>query len=248
MGPVKQGGRHRLLFLISTLKPLVSFGSIDDVSTSISFSHAAIPAVKSEGVQSSATVASSGHVNGKPSVSSAPKPSVNPPNGSSTSTTASSSVPSSTTARPAKIDMRKFFQGASSSLPPRFSLTIYATSCPPCTTLVVTTRSTTTAILPALTIRLSSYNFPPSRGPPTQYPNLNSARPPVFPHQQMTNGTGSRPPPGGPNAPGGPPVSAGLASPRLGHPHPNLHHGDNPQVWLHPPNKYPCLYPVGRDM
>jgi len=49
----------------------VTFGSIDDVSAPISSSPAAVPPTKSEGVKSFGSVpVATGHVNGKPSISS----------------------------------------------------------------------------------------------------------------------------------------------------------------------------------
>lgn len=221
------------MFLADTLSSgsAVSFGSIDDAPAPISSSPASTPAVKSDGVKSFGTVpANAGHVNGKPSISSAPRPTSNATtNGSSTSAAPSSSMAPASAPSKMKVDVYKLFQSSP------------APSQPPSD---VASPSTRPASLPQQQQQHTpqqpsqgqqppplqpsqpgahAYSFVPPRGIPPQHPNSASGRgppgSPVF-RQQIVNGAGSRPPqPGGPSGPGGPQMPAGLSSPRLGHAH-----------------------------
>ena len=108
VGAVKQGlsSFFQLVnsshFLFQCTGSAITFGSIDDVSSPISSSPAALPPTKSEGVLETVPVATA-HVNGKPSIPS--KSSLVPPKASTS------------TAPPVKpkIDIKKMFQGPSSA-------------------------------------------------------------------------------------------------------------------------------------
>lgn len=223
----------------------VTFGSIDDVSAPISSSPAAAPAIKSEGVKSFGSVPATGHVNGKPSISS--KPSVAP---SSTSTTSTTPVTTpSTPSKLQKVDIKKMFQNPPSA----------PSSHPPSDTSSPATRSSNLPSQqqpsqhqqgqsqppPSQSSQMSSMNFTPFVPGNMRAQQQNSGpggsgpvpRSPVY-TRQLPNGNGARPQ-NGPN--GGPSqVPAGLSSPRLG-PHP--HSGQPSGMPPPPPQMQPQMQP-----
>ncbi|KAF8967966.1 hypothetical protein BDZ97DRAFT_484089 [Flammula alnicola] len=209
IGAVKQGSA-------------VTFGSIDDVSAPISSSPAAAPLIKSEGVKSFGTVpATTGHVNGKASISS--RTSVVPPAASSSSSaTASTPAPTAVPATPAKpkIDIKKMFQNPSSapSSGPSSDTPSPSMRNVPLPSQQSSSHQGQSTHPPSSQLGAHSYTpFVPSgsiRPPQNSGPNGGAPRSPQYP-RQMPNGTGPRSQ-GGQN--GGPP--AGLSSPRLApHPH-----------------------------
>lgn len=132
----------------------------------------------------------------------------------------------------AKVDIKKLFQGPGSSQPTSSSET--ASPSPRPSNLPTQQQPQSHPSQPppqqvqqsppsSQPSQMSAYpyaSFVPGRGPPTQ--NNGPARgppgSPVYNRQQLANGSGR--PPGGPNGPGGPPMSAGLSSPRISHQHP----------------------------
>ncbi|KAJ7188714.1 hypothetical protein C8R46DRAFT_1171656 [Mycena filopes] len=218
VGAVKQGSA-------------VTFGSIDDVSAPISSSPAAAPTtVKSEVLKSFGTVpvTNMGHVNGKASIS-------KPISSSTTSATASTSStpPPSTPAtpvKPLKMDVRMFFQGASSPAPPAQPENSSPSLRPSNLPQQQPQQQQNQSQPPSQPSQLGSHGYTPfvPQGGMRPSPQQNSGtsgsggpRSPVYPRQQMANGNGPRPP-NGPNGQGGPSqMSTGLSSPRLSqHPHP----------------------------
>ncbi|KAJ6593442.1 hypothetical protein B0H19DRAFT_976189 [Mycena capillaripes] len=214
VGAVKQGSA-------------VTFGSIDDVSAPISSSPAATPAIKSEGVKSFGSVPATtiGHVNGKASITK--------PIPASTSASTSSTPPPSTPAtpsKPLKMDVRMFFQTASSPAPPSEPTTSSPSMRPSNLPQQQPQQQQNPSQPPPQPSQLGSHPYTPfvpqggMRPPSQQNSGTNGSggpRSPVYPRQQMANGNGPRPP-NGPNGPGGPSqMSSGMGSPRMSqHPHP----------------------------
>ncbi|KDR75692.1 hypothetical protein GALMADRAFT_248310 [Galerina marginata CBS 339.88] len=232
VGAVKQGSA-------------VTFGSIDDVSAPISSSPAAAPSVKSEGVKSFGTVpATTGHVNGKASISS--RSSVLPTPAVSTSSAASTPVvapPATVTPSKPKIDIKKMFQNPSSAPSPNPS-----SDSPSPSMRNVSLPSQQSSSHPGQSThpppsQLGAHSFTPfvpgsMRPPQNSGPNGGPPRSPQYP-RQMPNGNGPRSQ-GGQN--GGPP--AGLSSPRLG-PHP---HNSQPSPMAPPPQMQPQMQPQMHQM
>jgi len=100
VGAVKQGSA-------------VTFGSIDDVSSPISSSPAAVPLTQSDGVKTFGSVpVATGHVNGKASISSRPPV---PPTASTSSAASSPVISAAVLPVKRKIDLKKMFQNPSSA-------------------------------------------------------------------------------------------------------------------------------------
>ncbi|KAJ7782644.1 hypothetical protein B0H16DRAFT_1493850 [Mycena metata] len=233
VGAVKQGSA-------------VTFGSIDDVSAPISSSPAAAPAIKSDTtVKSFGSVpATMGHVNGKASISK-PISSSTSSAAASTSSTPPPSTPA-TPVKPLKMDVRMFFQTASTPAPPsqpeNSSPSLRPSNLPPQQPQQQQNQSQP----PSQPSQLGAHGYTPfvpqgGMRPPSQQNSGTSGsggpRSPVYPRQQMANGNGPRPP-NGPNGPGGPSqMSPGLSSPRLSqHPHPG-------QQGMPPPQMQPQMQP-----
>ncbi|PPQ63016.1 hypothetical protein CVT24_005962 [Panaeolus cyanescens] len=225
----------------------VTFGSIDGSDAAVSPPPATTTSsIKSDGIKSFGSVpATSGHTNGKPSISS--RSSVVPPpatssssttNATNTATTAStttsatpptSSSPSPAAAPPVnkpKIDIKKMFQNPSSAPPSNPSSDSSSPAMRP-TNLPSQPPSGHPSHPPASQLNPNFQPFVPSgnmRPQPNGGPNGGPPRSPQY-SRQLPNGSGPRNQ-GGQN--GGPP--AALPSPRLG-PHPHPHN--------QPPNSMP---------
>ncbi|KAJ7030060.1 hypothetical protein C8F04DRAFT_1398149 [Mycena alexandri] len=236
VGAVKQGSA-------------VTFGSIDDVSAPISSSPAAAPAIKSDTtVKSFGSVpATMGHVNGKASISK-PIASSTSSAAASTSSTPPPSTPA-TPVKPLKMDVRMFFQTASTPAPP--SQPENSSPSPRPSNLPQQQpqqQQQNQSQPPSQPSQLGAHGYTPfvpqgGMRPPSQQNSGTSGsggpRSPVYPRQQMANGNGPRPP-NGPNGPGGPSqMSTGLSSPRLSqHPHPGQQGMPPPQM---PPQMQPQM-------
>jgi translation initiation factor 4G len=243
----------------------LTFGTTDDVSAvsaPISSSPATTPAIKSEGVKSFGSVpANTGHVNGKPSISS-PASSVAPSKPSAPTASASSST-ATTPAKVGKFDVRSLFQNPSSSPPsnppPEASSPSVRTSGLPQQSQHQQQQPSSShhqqGQLPTSSqpsqLGASSYTFVPSGNFRPQQPNSGpgggpgaGSRSSGYAPRPMTNGAGARPPVG-PNGPGGPPpqMTPGLPnSPRLTpHSHPGQQSG-MPLPQEVPISPYPTYY------
>ena len=182
------------------------------MSSSIPPSPAVAPTVKSEGAKAS------GHVNGKPSISSVSK-NPPPPNGTTIPASSATQAPS----KPMKMDIHKLFQGSSSGSAPTPPSDMASPSTRPMN--LPAQQQHHPSQQPGQQSQLSqpsAHNYIPFSRGPSQQPNSGPGRgpppgSPVYSRQQLTNGTGGRPP-GGPNGPG-PQMPNAMASPRMG-PHP----------------------------
>ncbi|KAJ6491820.1 hypothetical protein C8R47DRAFT_1044992 [Mycena vitilis] len=227
VGAVKQGSA-------------VTFGSIDDASAPISSSPAATPAIKSEGVKSFGSVPATniGHVNGKASIT---KP-IAASASASTSSTPPPSTPS-TPAKPLKMDVRMFFQTASSPAPPSEPQASSPSIRPSNLPQQQPQQQQNQSQPPSQPSQLGAHPYTPfvpqgGMRPPSQQNSGTSGsggpRSPVYPRQQMANGNGR--PPNGPNGPGGPSqMTSGLGSPRMSQ------HPGQPQ--MPPPQMQPQMQP-----
>ncbi|TFK74623.1 hypothetical protein BDN72DRAFT_788870 [Pluteus cervinus] len=223
VGSVKQGSS-------------VTFGSIDDVSASISTSPAATPpTIKSEGVKSFGSVpATAGHVNGKASISS--RPTLAPSTASSSSASTPSVSTPTTPSKPLmnKMDVSKLFQNPSSAPPTQppsdtSSPAMRPSSLPP--------TSQTPSSQPQSQLAHSFTPFVPSgmRPPPS---GGGPPRSPIYP-RPMVNGNGPRSQ-NGPNTPAQ--VNAALGSPRMAPgPHPGQPNTMPPQGAMQPPVQPPMM-------
>ncbi|KAF8911486.1 hypothetical protein CPB84DRAFT_1722762 [Gymnopilus junonius] len=232
VGAVKQGSA-------------VTFGSIDDVSAPISSSPAAAPPIKSE-VKSFGTVPATGHVNGKPSISSRPPLATPAASSSSSPSPSAASTPPVTAAAPPakpKIDIKKMFQNPSSA--PSSNPPSESSSSPAMRSANLPSQSSSSHTGPShpQTSQLGAHSFTPfvprdnMRPPQNSGPNGGPPRSPQF-SRQMPNGTGPRSQPGQNGVP-----SAGLSSPRLG-PHP---HNGQPSP-MAPPQMQPQMQPPMHQM
>ncbi|KAF7792743.1 hypothetical protein EIP86_003841 [Pleurotus ostreatoroseus] len=195
----------------------VTFGSIDDDSAPISSSPASVPPIKTQAPKSFGSVTAApapvSAVNGKPSTA-------------SSASVSSTAKPSGSASHP-KFDVKKLFQGSSSSAPSQ-----------PSSEPVPSPSTRTTSLPQQPPPQASSSHAPPATpygnhsfapfvpaGGLRHQPNgAGGSGPPRSPssYRQVPNGTA--PPvngrPSGPGAPGVPqtPMSTGMPSPRLGPP------------------------------
>ncbi|KAJ7730805.1 hypothetical protein B0H16DRAFT_1773793 [Mycena metata] len=168
----------------------VTFGSIDDVSAPISSSPAAAPAIKSDTAPISSSTSSAA---------------------ASTSSTPPTSTPA-TPVKPLKMDVRMFFQTASTSAPPSQPENSFPSLRPSNLPPQQPRQQQNQSQPPSQPSQLGAHGYNPSvpqggMRPPSQQNSGTSGsggpRSPVYPRQQMANGNGPRPP-NGPNGPGGP--------------------------------------------
>ena len=200
----------------------VTFGSIENTSTSIPSSTTTASVVKPpEGVKSFGTVAvniPSGHVNGKASISSrssvvtsgASSTTVSSTTGSTASlSTVATPAPSDPTSSKVNLDVRKLFQNPQGTTNSSSS----DTSSPAARNMNLTQPSShQSQPHPPSQLGPHQYPYPPNSIRQSQHSGSNGTpRSPSF-SRPMANGTGPRPQGG---QTGGPPAT-GLPSPRLG--------------------------------
>lgn len=216
----------------------MTFGSIDDVSASISSSPATAPSIKSDVVKSFGSIDAERHethVNGKSALSSRPSVAVS-------ASTASSSAPSpaasiSSTTKLAKPDIAKFFQNPSSVASTQSSDT--------------PSPSLRSSGLPSAQPGSSIHSHPssapsqPSQLGPQQHftpyrhpqagPASATSRPGPWSTRQIVNGAGPR----SQGVPNGAPAQMNnvMSSPRLG----PMPHNSQPQAMPPPPQMQPPM-------
>ena len=250
VGPAKPGPylilSSNFLSFLTILHLIVAFGTIDDLSA-----HAPVapPPAKPDGQNpSNSTSATSGHVNGRPSISASIKPVMTVPPATTASAPAASAKH--------KLDISKMFQGPSGPPSDSASPSVRPSNLPsqqphqqPSQQQQQQQQQPAPPSSQPSQSQLSAHYTPfiPGGGglrpQPQSGPSVGPGpvpRSPVYP-RPMTNGAGPRP--SGGQGPGGapPPMSAGLSSPRLSsHPHPG------PPNAMPLPQQMPWPYPYVR--